>query len=239
MDTIKFYEQWFSNRVHSRPSISKRILFKEVLRRVMHFKRYNPLKNLRILDVGCGAGHFISQLSALEDVHIKGIDITHDVLEGLRNRYPSVDFEQCNFSEKQPLKSEFDIITAIEVIEHVPYEKQAVFIENCWKSLKDNGMLVMTTPNKDRAHRIPINFQNTQPIEDWLGIQELHDILQNRFQKVIMETCIWYFPNRYMDALFKRLFYPFHMTLEQRILQRSKLGGNIIASSFDKKKECM
>ena len=231
MQPTGYYDKWFWRRIHARPTISKRILFNEVLLRIKKNLSKSSGDKCRILDVGCGAGHLISLLLGLKNVEITGIDITDKVIDTLKVLYPTAKFRKTNYSEPQDAEENFDIVTAVEIIEHIPYAKQSTFIENIQHSLKPGGILILTTPNKGRAHRIPNSFRNTQPIEDWLTIEQIKDLLNPGFDQIVIGTCIWYFPTRIIDMLFKRLFYPFHIKFEQDLLRRTKLGGHIVVTA--------
>lgn len=229
-----FYDKWFSRRIHSKPTISKRILFNEVNRCLEEYLQTRQANRLDLLDIGCGAGHLISRLQNIPMLNITGVDITDHVIDTLKEIYPRAQFKKINFSEPQELHEEFDIATAVEILEHIPYSKQPTFIENIRKSLRPGSALILTTPNKERTHRIPKAFRNTQPVEDWLTIDELIDLLSPGFQPITLSTCIWYFPTRLIDMIFKRLLYPFHMGIEQRLLRDTRLGGHIVVKAIRK-----
>lgn len=231
MELTKFYDKWFLKRLGGNPSISKKILFNEAMLRVKGFLANSKREGFNVLDVGCGAGHFVERLLKQNNIKVTGIDITKDTLIKCRELYPRADFRQIDFSEPQYVDRNYDIVCAIEVIEHIPYARQHIFIKNCWQSLRKGGVFILTTPNKDRSQQIPVQFRTTQPIEDWLSIRQLSSLLESHFNSVSIGTCIWFFPNRYIDAIFKRLFYPFHMTLEQRFLRNTNLGCHIVATA--------
>jgi SAM-dependent methyltransferase len=191
----------------------------------------DPDNKFKLLDIGCGAGHFISCLQQRPNLNITGIDITDRVIDRLQELYPFAQFRKINFSQPQKMTDKFDIATAIEVIEHIPYSHQPIFIENIRKSLKPGALLILTTPNRERIHRIPKAFRNTQPVEDWLTINELKHLLQHGFNSITIETCIWYFPTRLIDMIFKRLFYPLHIGIEQTLLRNTRLGCHIVVKA--------
>ncbi len=228
MDKTVYYDRFFSKKIVRRPTISKRILFREVTRHVRKRIHETPGGTLSLLDVGCGPGHLVARLLREERLDITGADITDHVLEDLRVRIPRARFLNLDFSQPQTMPHLYDIITAVEIFEHIPREQKRNFLVNCSRNLQEGGLLILTTPNKDRRDRIPVAFQNTQPIEDWVNIAELLELSEDVFIPLSIESCIWYFPRRWMDIIFKRLFYPFHMTLEQALLRSTTLGGHIV-----------
>ncbi len=235
MDKQGYYDRFFSVKISQRPTISKRILFNEVQRKIKKQLVSNKADKLEMLDVGCGPGHLIRQFTGNPRLKLTGADITDSVLGNLKKRIPEADFISLDFSKPQDLEPHYDILTAVEIFEHIPREEKRTFLANCAACLRDNGILILTTPNNDRRHRIPAAFRNTQPVEDWVNSRELLALARDYFHPISMETCIWYFPKRWMDMLFKRLLYPFHMTLEQRLLRSTMLGGHLIFTAIPKR----
>ena len=108
----------------------------------------NFLKNLNILDIGCGGGLISEPMSRLGGL-VTGIDASeknikvaqlHAKKNNLDIRYLNKSPEQLNESEK------FDIILNLEIIEHV--ENVNLYIESCYKLLKKNGIMFTATLNR-------------------------------------------------------------------------------------------
>lgn len=231
-ETSRYYDEHFSKRLKKRPTISKHILFNETIRRIEKSGVYaSTTDKLKLLDVGCGAGHLIARLVRNPRLDCTGVDITEKVIEELRRIYQGAVFEIGDFSKPMEPEPLFDLVTAVEILEHIPYSQQELFIENIAKSLRPGGNLILTTPNLDRAHRIPRAFRNTQPVEDWVTMDRLQSLLSPWFDDIQLQTCIWYFPIRVIDALFKRVCYPFHVGMEQRLIENTGLGGHIIVTA--------
>ena len=96
----------------------------------------NFLKNLNILDIGCGGGLISEPMSRLGGI-VTGIDASeknikiaqlHAKKNNLNIRYLKKSPEQLNEFEK------FDVILNLEIIEHV--ENVNLYIESCYKLLK-------------------------------------------------------------------------------------------------------
>ncbi len=109
----------------------------------------NLPKNLRILDLGCGAGEFVAELKKL-GFEVFGIDFDKGAIEiakrefGLENVFP----ESLESFLKRKDFEKFDIITFFEVLEHI--DNPAVFMENIQKTLKPNGKIVFSVPCRER-----------------------------------------------------------------------------------------
>jgi 2-polyprenyl-6-hydroxyphenyl methylase / 3-demethylubiquinone-9 3-methyltransferase len=126
--------------------------------------RINPLRlkwinesisiaNKRILDVGCGGGILTESMARLGAQEVVGIDLSeaslaaataHALSENIANvRYVNTSTE--DFSLVEP--TSFDIVTCMEMLEHVPDPRAIVFA--CSKLLKPNGWIFFSTINKN------------------------------------------------------------------------------------------
>ena len=117
-----------------------------------HFKieKDNPifLKNLQILDIGCGGG-LISEPMARLGAAVTGIDASKKNIEvakihakksNLKIDYLNKSPEQLNELEK------FDVILNLEIVEHV--EDVNLYIKSCHKLLKKGGIMFTATLNR-------------------------------------------------------------------------------------------
>ena len=108
-----------------------------------------PLKKLKILDIGCGGGLLCEPLSRL-GAAITGIDASNDNIEvaKLHSKEMNLNIEYIFCPpENLSLKDEFDVILNMEVIEHV--SDVNMFIQNCSKLIKENGIMFVATINKN------------------------------------------------------------------------------------------
>ena len=108
----------------------------------------NYLKDLNILDIGCGGG-LISEPLARLGGNVTGIDASeknikvaniHSRKNKLNIRYIIKSPEQLNEFEK------FDVILNLEIVEHV--ENVELYINSCHKLLKKNGIMFTATLNR-------------------------------------------------------------------------------------------
>ena len=104
-----------------------------------------PLVGKNALDVGCGAGLLTEPLARL-GAAVTGIDASprssrwHAIMR--REMGLAIDYRAGDVHE---LDGQFDLITAMEVIEHVA--EPAAFVKALAKRLAPGGLLVMSTPN--------------------------------------------------------------------------------------------
>ena len=108
----------------------------------------NFLKDLKVLDIGCGGG-LISEPLARLGGEVTGIDASeknikvaklHSKKNNLNINYLNKSPEQLNNSEK------FDIVLNLEVVEHV--ENVDLYIKSCSNLLKKNGIMFTATLNR-------------------------------------------------------------------------------------------
>jgi len=111
-------------------------------------QKKTPLKNLKILDIGCGGGLLSEPMCRLGadvtaiDASKKNISVAklHSKKNNLKIKYI------CSSPEKLKIKNKFDVILNMEVVEHV--EDINFFLKSCSNLLKKNGIMFVATLNK-------------------------------------------------------------------------------------------
>ncbi len=109
----------------------------------------NCLGSLRVLDIGCGAGLLCEPLSRL-GAQVVGVDpsasnIAAAKLHADKSHLP-IDY-RCTTVEEIDPRERFDIVLAMEVVEHVT--DVGVFLKRCASMLKPNGLMVVSTLNRN------------------------------------------------------------------------------------------
>ncbi len=112
-----------------------------------HVSKYivkNFEKNNKILILGSGTGAMEARLFDLGFKNITGVDINDQnyKYQNKKVKFIKVDLNE-NFSKK--INDKFDLIIAIEIIEHL-YSSYN-FLKNSKKLIKENGQIIITTPN--------------------------------------------------------------------------------------------
>ena len=102
----------------------------------------NQIKN-KVLDIGVGEGLFLNIIkNHNKNIVTVGLDIAKEHCRRIRKRHCSV----CGDAENLPFKDDsFDIVFLFDVIEHLFDVK---VLDEINRVLKDNGVLLLTTPNK-------------------------------------------------------------------------------------------
>src|SRR3954447_8299738 len=104
-----------------------------------------PLDGKTALDVGCGAGLLAEPLARL-GAKVIGIDATPEVIAVAREHAAAVGLEiDYRAGDVQDLEGQFDLVTCMEVIEHVA--DPATFVSALAKRLAPGGLLILSTPN--------------------------------------------------------------------------------------------
>jgi 2-polyprenyl-6-hydroxyphenyl methylase/3-demethylubiquinone-9 3-methyltransferase len=104
-----------------------------------------PLEGKSALDVGCGAGLLAEPLARL-GATVTGIDATSEVIAVAREHAAAMGLAiDYRVGDVQELEGQFDLITCMEVIEHVA--DPAAFVGALAKRLAHDGLLIMSTPN--------------------------------------------------------------------------------------------
>jgi len=114
---------------------------------------FHPLEGKRALDVGCGAGLLAEPLKRLGaavtalDAAEENIAVAraHAERQGLSIDYRATPVEQLDASG-------FDLVTSMEVIEHVA--DPAAFVKALADKLAPGGLLIMSTPNRTPLSRL-------------------------------------------------------------------------------------
>ena len=107
-----------------------------------------PLRNVKVLDVGCGGGLLSEPICRLGaevtaiDASKKNIEVAK--LHAKKNNL-KIDYI-CTSPEKLKVQNQFDVILNMEIVEHV--EDVKLFLESCSKLLKKNGIMFVATLNK-------------------------------------------------------------------------------------------
>ena len=84
------------------------------------------------------------------------------------------------------IKDKFDIILCLEVLEHQIKPKE--FLDLCFKLLKEDGILIITVPNRERLSIIFMEFINDTPPEHLLRFN-IDFFIKNFRNKLIYINC--------------------------------------------------
>ena len=116
-------------------------------------------KDIKILDIGCGMGHFLYALTKRGYSNFIGIDISSQMIAFCKNYVKKTELRDAfsNISQKV-LKSDlfeflennqekFDLIVANDLIEHIEKNKILDLFNLVRQNLKNNGIFIVKTLN--------------------------------------------------------------------------------------------
>lgn len=111
-----------------------------------------PLKDKRVLDVGCGGGILADAMARL-GAQVTGIDLATKPLRvaqlhALEAQTPNVEYREVSveaLAEQQP--DSFDAVTCMEMLEHVPNPASVVLA--CAALVKPGGWVFFSTLNRN------------------------------------------------------------------------------------------
>ncbi|RLI48415.1 MAG: hypothetical protein DRP09_21470, partial [Candidatus Thorarchaeota archaeon] len=150
-----------------------------------HLHRYafatQFVKGKDVLDMACGEGYGSYMLSK-EANYVIGIDIDEKIIKHANNKYAqnNLKFVQGSILEVPLKNKKFDVIVCFEALEHI--EEHEKFLFEVKRLLKDNGIFIVSTPNKyiytDRR-----NYKNPFHCKE-LYFEEFKNLLKRYFKKV-------------------------------------------------------
>ena len=113
--------------------------------------RSGPLKGKNILDIGCGGG-ILTEAMALKGATVTGIDMAEMSLKvakmHLHESKLDIDYQKITAEEfAEQHAGEFDIVTCLEMLEHVP--DPASIVNAAASLLKPEGQLFFSTINRN------------------------------------------------------------------------------------------
>jgi O-antigen chain-terminating methyltransferase len=101
-----------------------------------------------VLDIGCGRGEWLDLLR--ENGFIaSGIDTNSSMIEVCRAKHLTVEHSDAITHLGKLRDSSIGVVTAIHVVEHLPFGKLMTFIDEVVRVLKPGGLAIFETPNPE------------------------------------------------------------------------------------------
>lgn len=150
-----------------------------------HYHRYlaaaELTRDLVIADVACGAGYGSAILSKFARL-VTGVDISELAVAAARSNFAgdNLRFQVGNCVNLPFDDRSLDAVVSFETIEHITQQDE--FLDECKRVLKPKGMLIISTPHRERY-----NAQLAEPNPHHLremSEEEFRDALTSRFQSV-------------------------------------------------------
>ena len=120
--------------------------------RFNYIKQHTDLQTKKCLDVGCGGGILTESLATKASV-VTGIDLAKNALSVAEKHSTTANLQNINYEQSsvedhcEKNESEYDVLTCMEMLEHVPNPEQIVMA--CSLGVKQGGHLYFSTINRN------------------------------------------------------------------------------------------
>ncbi|MDE5580474.1 MAG: class I SAM-dependent methyltransferase [Treponemataceae bacterium] len=108
-----------------------------------------------VLDVACGNGTLLRELSKRADIQAHGIDVAEEMIRAAKSRYQDMHFEARSCCPLAWNDGSVDIITVCCAFHH--FENPQEFADECRRVLKKGGAVYVAEPNFGAALRFLAN----------------------------------------------------------------------------------
>lgn len=116
---------------------------------VLSILKEEPFESLA--DIGCGDGRFLREVNTLfPQKKLTGIDYSSRAINLAKAMNPSLNYKCLNINSKRTLNQTFDVLTLVEVLEHIPVESVNDFVHSLSDCQKSGGRLILTVPHKNK-----------------------------------------------------------------------------------------
>ena len=113
----------------------------------LNYKKYfNKCVASRVIDIGVGRGEMLSCMKQWAD-NYHGIDISPSTVEFCKKLDLSCELVDDTEFWLKNNQNQFDIITCLDVLEHIPKERLIHFLEAIRNSLNKDGIAIFQVPN--------------------------------------------------------------------------------------------
>lgn len=106
-------------------------------------------KDAAILDLGCGAGHFLEYLRSRDFTGGSGVDLSREQLEIARGLGLQVEEASLFDALADARRVPYDLISAFDVFEHLTRDEIFRALDLARLRLRDGGRLFLQVPNGD------------------------------------------------------------------------------------------
>ena len=203
----------------------------------------------RILEVGCGDGHFITRARDERELNVEGIELNESAVNKAKGNGLPVRLLELEEAAKQ-FPKHYDAVCAFQVLEHVANPR--AFLEQCCALIRPGGTLILGLPNADSflKHQYCLLDMPPHHATRWSKrtLFFLSNVLPLELKRIEQEPLAEYHVDEYLDAYSSHVLarYPavqrlFRPSLKQRMRMfikqprvRRMLVGHTIYASFER-----
>lgn len=181
-EEIGQYYEWFSS--NPPPKVPKEVIFQgagtETQMPFMHLATCAPayviagryIKQMgevlgrapKVLEVGCGTGIGSNYLKTrvAPEADISGVDFSDEAIAYANECYGKSGVKYiAERAQRLPFENgEFDLVFSVQVLEHISREEAVEFVKEVARVLKDGGLVLVSTPNRELCQDLYCNNPN-------------------------------------------------------------------------------
>lgn len=103
----------------------------------------------KVLDIGCGWGVGAKELVEQGASEVLAIDFNDEAIDLAKQKYSDdkITYVCGDLLEQDYHEGSYDVVVAVEIVEHVTYVELGDLLEKIYSLLKDDGKLYITTPH--------------------------------------------------------------------------------------------
>lgn len=109
---------------------------------------------MKVLDIGCGWGSFMSYAAEHYGVECEGVTISREQAAWAEQRYSHLPL-RFKLQDYRECEGQFDRIVSVGMFEHVGRKNYRAFMQVAERCLKDDGLMLLHTIGKNEANTPP------------------------------------------------------------------------------------
>ncbi|MFC7298881.1 cyclopropane fatty acyl phospholipid synthase [Herminiimonas aquatilis] len=109
---------------------------------------------MRVLDIGCGWGSFMSYAAENYGVECVGVSISKEQIEWAKKKYQSLPLD-FRFQDYREINEPFDAIVSVGMFEHVGRKNYRTYMQVAHRCLDKGGLFLLHTIGKNMRKSVP------------------------------------------------------------------------------------
>lgn len=156
---------------------------------IEHLQRYYSVRKLvkgkTVLDAASGSGYGTNILAEYAD-QVYGLEISEEAVSYSKQKYQkdNLHYSQGSIASLPFADSSLDVVVSFETIEHVDEELQKAFVQEIRRVLKEDGILLMSSPDKRIYSDLP-GYNNEHHVKEFYR-DEFVNFLQPYFENICL-----------------------------------------------------